>query len=273
MSPARTSARLADHPGIGSSCPAASKRCQHQWPGCRSTPPISGDRVAIKTLLAALNTKLRVTVPAGCDGIARVTEGNTMYLEAVDTGNAWRKYARKAALGDLVLDLVPLEERHRCQMEEFQDRLDAETVYLRHGGYFSAGIRKSTAWLEKQWNKEGSDGFSQGAFLNGRLIGIGSIYGLPGGESAEVAVVVAPEFQGLGRGGERGLGGLLVEDLIRYARHQQLERVMAYFTVRNPRCERLLRKCGFEISTWSYLKQEGSATFDLRRFRKWPKAA
>jgi len=185
----------------------------------------------------------------------------------------WRKYARKAAVGSLELDLVPLEEHHRRQMEEFQDRLDAETVYLRHGAYFSARTRKSTAWLEKQWNKERLDGFSQGAFLNVRLIGIGSIYKLPGGKSAEAAVVVAPEFQGLGRGGERGVGGLLGEDLIRYARHQQLERVMACFAVCNPRCERLLRKCGFEISTWSYLKQEGSATFDLRRFREWPQAA
>lgn len=191
-----------------------------------------------------------------------------MYLDLeVESGNAWRKYARKAAVGDLMLHLVPLEERHKRQMEEFQDRLDAETVYLRYGGYVSATTRKSTAWLEKQWNKEGLDGFSQGAFLNGRLIGIGLIYKLPGGQSAEAALVVAPEFQGLGRGGKKGLGGLLGEDLVRYARDQQLERVMAYLAVRNPVCDRLLRKYGFEISTWSYLKQEGAATLDLRRFQ------
>jgi len=139
-------------------------------------------------------------------------------LEALESGNACRKYARRAALGGLVLDLAPLEERHRCQMEEFQDRLDAETVYLRHGSCFSAGIRKSTAWLERQWNKEGHDVFSQGAILHGFLIGIGSIYKLPGGKSAEVALVVAPEFQGLGRGGAKGVGGVLLEDLVRYAR-------------------------------------------------------
>ena len=108
-------------------------------------------------------------------------------------------------MGSLVVDLVPLEEPHRCQMEEFQDRLDAGTVYLRHGACFSAGIRKSTAWLERQWNKEGHYVFSQGAFLHSSLIGIGSIYKAPGGKSAEVALVVAPEFQGLGRGGAKGV--------------------------------------------------------------------
>jgi hypothetical protein len=45
-------------------------------------------------------------------------------LEALESGNAWREYARKIVLGGLVLDLVPLEERHRRQMEQFQDRLD-----------------------------------------------------------------------------------------------------------------------------------------------------
>ena len=121
-------------------------------------------------------------------------------LEALQPGRAWSKYAREVALSGLALGLVPLEERHRRQMEELQDRLDAETVYLRHGSYFSAETRKSTAWLEKQWNKDEQGAFSQGAFLNGCLIGIGSIYRSPGGKSAEAALVVAPEFQGLGRG-------------------------------------------------------------------------
>ena len=174
-----------------------------------------------------------------------------MHLEALEPAKPWRKYASRAAVGGLLLDLVPLEERHRRQMEAFQDRLDTDTVYLRHGSYFSAETRKSTAWLERQWNKQGRDGFSQGAFLNGRLIGIGSLYELPGGKSAEVALVVVPEFQGLGRGGEKGVGGVLLEDLLRYARNRQLEQVTACLAAHNPRCERLLRKCGFEISVWS----------------------
>lgn len=36
---------------------------------------------------------------------------------------------------------MPLEERHNYDMEQFQDRLDGETVYLRHGGYVSAEKR------------------------------------------------------------------------------------------------------------------------------------
>jgi hypothetical protein len=136
-------------------------------------------------------------------------------LQVLEAGKPWRKYTRRASIGGLVLDLVPLEERHRSKMEEFQDRLDAETVYLRHGSYFSAETRKSTAWLEKQWNRREQDAFSQGAFLNGRLIAIGSLYRLPGGKSGEVALTVVPEYQGLGRGGNKGVGGLLLEDLIR----------------------------------------------------------
>ena len=184
---------------------------------------------------------------------------------ALQPAKAWRQYARKAAAGALQVELVPLEEVHRRQMEHFQDRLDTETVHLRHGSYFPAAIRKSPLWLERQWNKEGQDGFSQGAFLNGRLIGIASIYKLAGTKSAEAAMVVAPEFQGLGRGGKKGVGGLLLEDLIRYARDQQLERITACLAVRNPRCERLLRKYGFEVSSWQYLKQEGTAELDLSR--------
>ena len=200
------------------------------------------------------------------------TNTTTHSSGALESGNAWRKYARRAALGGLVLDLVPLEECHRRQMEEFQDRLDAETVYRRHGSCFSAGIRKSTAWLERQWNKEGCDVFSLGTFLQGFLIRIGSLHKMPGGKSAEVALVVAPEFQGLGGGGAKGVGGLLLEDLIRYARQQQLESVTAHFAVCNSCCERLLRKHGFDISTWSYLKQEGSAILQLRRPHELPKA-
>jgi len=197
-----------------------------------------------------------------------------MRLEALEPAKPWRKYASRAAVGGLLLDLVPLlEKRHRRQMEAFQDRLDTETVYLRHGSYFSAETRKSTAWLERQWNKQGRDGFSQGAFLNGRLIGMGSLHALPAGKSAEIALVVVPEFQGLGRGGEKGVGGVLLEDLLRYARSRQLEQVTAYLAVHNPRCERLLRKCGFEISVWSYWKQEGSATLDLRHAKDFPRAA
>lgn len=177
----------------------------------------------------------------------------------------WDQYARKAALGSLELDLVPLEEHHRLQMEQFQDQLDAETVYLRHGGYLSAAVRKAPQWLERQWNTERQSAFSQGAFLNGRLIGIGSIYKLAGGKSAEAALVIAPEFQGMGRGSKKGVGGLLLEDLIRYARDQQLERVIAYFVVHNPRCEKLLRKYGVKMAPWSHLNQEGSAVLDLSR--------
>ena len=189
-------------------------------------------------------------------------------LDALEPGKAWRKYARRVTISGLALDLVPLEECHRRKMEEFQDRLDAETVYLRHGSYSSAEARKSTAWLESQWNKEGRGGFFQGAFLSGCLIGIGSIYRLPEGKSAEAALVVVPEFQGLGRGGKKGVGGTLLEDLLRYARDQHLEQVTGYLAVRNPRCERLLRKYGLEVSTWSYVKQAGSATLDVRRFQE-----
>ena len=75
-------------------------------------------------------------------------------MHALDTrerGQPWRKYAREAAIGSLELDLVLLEEHHKWQMEQFQDGLDAKTVYLRHGSYLSATIRKSPAWLETQW--------------------------------------------------------------------------------------------------------------------------
>ncbi len=184
------------------------------------------------------------------------------FSEPRDVAKSWRRYARKAAIGALTVELVPLEEGHRLQMERFQDELDAETVYLRHGSYVSAATRKSSAWLARQWNNEGQDGFSQGAFLSGRLIGIGSIYRLPGGRSAEAALAVAPEFQGLGHGCEKGLGGLLLEDLVRYARQEGLEGVTAYFAVRNPRCERLLRKYGIEPPAWRP-GQEPSAVLHL----------
>ena len=67
----------------------------------------------------------------------------------------WRKYARRVALGGLALDLVALEERHLRQMGNLQDRLDAETVYLRHGGYFSARDPQIDCMVRKnQWNKD-----------------------------------------------------------------------------------------------------------------------
>ena len=74
-----------------------------------------------------------------------------MHLEALEPAKPWRKYASRAAVGGLLLDLVPLEERHRRQMETFQDRLDTETVYLRHGSYFSAETRKSIKRSNTCW--------------------------------------------------------------------------------------------------------------------------
>ena len=90
-----------------------------------------------------------------------------------------------------------------------------------------------------------------------------SIFKLPGGTAAEAALVVAPEFQGLGRGGEKGVGGLLLDDLVQYARDQQLQGVTAYLPVHNPRCERLLRKYGVEMSVARLPEQETSAWLDL----------
>jgi GNAT superfamily N-acetyltransferase len=178
---------------------------------------------------------------------------------------AWLRYARQATVGGIPVHLLPLEECHRRQLEDFEDRLDAETTYMRYGAYVSAELRKSYAWLHNNWSAEDQERFSQGAFLNGCLIGIGSIYKLPGGKSAEIALVVAREFQGLGSGGRKGVGGLLLEDLIRYARDQHFERVTARFAAPNPHCDKLLRKYGLDVSRWSYLKQEGSATLDLHR--------
>ena len=131
----------------------------------------------------------------------------TGLAEAIESGKPCRKYDREVAVGGLVLHLVPLEEHHWRQMANFEDRLDADTVYLRYGSCLPAETRKSTVWLERQWNKDGEDGFSEGAFLNGRLIGIGSMYKSPGGKSAEGALTVAPDFQGLGRNGAKGVGG------------------------------------------------------------------
>lgn len=184
--------------------------------------------------------------------------------------SAWRKYARQATVDGQVLDLVPLEESHRRKVEDFQDHLDADTIYLRYGGFVSAELRKSPSWLENQLNVDGKDRFSQGAFLNGCLIGVGSIYVSPAEKSAEGALVVSREYQGLGRGRENGVGGLLLEDLIRYARDQQLEKVTAHLTGRNPRCERLLRKFGIEVDSWSYVNQDGSAVLDLRQSQTLP---
>jgi acetyltransferase len=76
----------------------------------------------------------------------------------------------------------------------------------------------------------------------GEIVGVGRLVKTPGTSQAEVAVLVSDAFQ------QRGIGSILVQRLIEFARDEKLELLTASFLSDNPPIENLFRKQGFTFS-------------------------
>ena len=79
----------------------------------------------------------------------------------------------------------------------------------------------------------------------GEIIGVGRLIKDSGGDQAEVAVLVSDAFQ------NRGIGSLLVQRLIEFARDEKLELLTASFLAENEPIARLFKSQGFAISDGS----------------------
>jgi acetyltransferase len=77
---------------------------------------------------------------------------------------------------------------------------------------------------------------------DGNSIGIGRYEGSEGNESAEVAIVVDPQWRGL------GVGSVLLRHLEPHARSVGIERFMALYQPDNVRVAALLKSIGYEPS-------------------------
>jgi len=79
----------------------------------------------------------------------------------------------------------------------------------------------------------------------GEIIGVGRLIKDSGGDQAEVAVLVSDAFQ------NRGIGSLLVQRLIEFARDEKLGLLTASFLAENEPIARLFKSQGFAISDGS----------------------
>jgi len=118
----------------------------------------------------------------------------------------------------------------------FHAGLSLETVVLR---FFGAHPRLSAAEVERFTHVDGVDRVALVAERGGDLVAVARYDRPPGAEEAEVAFVVADEFQG------RGLGTILLEHLASAARSHGIRRFTADTLSENFRMLHVFRDAGF----------------------------
>jgi RimJ/RimL family protein N-acetyltransferase len=119
-------------------------------------------------------------------------------------------------------------------------RLSADTIYRR---YFGARPHLSPADVERFTRVDGRDRFALVAAREPDLVGVARYEGMPGGRSAEIAVVVDDALQ------HQGLGRLLLGRLVDVARERGLAALVAEVLAGNTAMLRLLDALGLPRRT------------------------
>ncbi len=107
-------------------------------------------------------------------------------------------------VGGLTVHLRPIRPDDGGRLREFHERLSPQSVYRR---FFFMHLRLSVAETERFTHVDYVDRLALVAEHAGRLVAVGRYERLPGTADAEVAFVVADEFQ------HQGIGTTLLERL------------------------------------------------------------
>lgn len=123
-----------------------------------------------------------------------------------------------ASAGELSYRVRPILPGDAERLVEFHSHLSMHSTYLR---FFTFHPRLSPAEVERFTHVDYRDRLALVAESGDRLIGVGRYDRAPGSDEAEVAFVVADEYQ------HHGIGALLLDELARAAREQGIATFVA----------------------------------------------
>ncbi|AHI00261.1 bifunctional GNAT family N-acetyltransferase/acetate--CoA ligase family protein [Kutzneria albida] len=135
--------------------------------------------------------------------------------------------------------LRPITPDDAERLLAFHGRLSERTRYFR---YFGPYPRIPPRDLERFSTVDHVDRVALVALLGEDIVAVGRFDRLDGGDSAEVAFVVADPHQG------RGLGSILLEHLAAAARERGLDRFVAEVLAENGQMVRVFRDAGYQVT-------------------------
>ena len=142
---------------------------------------------------------------------------------------------------------------------EYSKIIGGETDYLTFGASgFSVTVEEERAYLQKTREQKNSVHFI--VWKDGEIVGEGSLSGLPRRMShrAELGLAVKKAYW------NRGIGGMLMEKLIAYAKENGIELLHLEVRSDHERAIRLYRKFGFQrIGTFPAFFKLGNEYFDF----------
>jgi acetyltransferase len=159
------------------------------------------------------------------------------------------KYSGQIVLKDgTILEIRPIRPEDEPEFVRFHETLSDQSVYLRYFSLMSLESRVRHERLTRMCfidydrqmalvaERQSSSGLSEG------IVGVGRLIKYHGKNEAEIAVLVSDEFQ------KRGIGSVLVQRLVEFARDEKLDLLTASFLAENQPIEKLFRSQSFIIS-------------------------
>lgn len=150
-----------------------------------------------------------------------------------------------------VLDLRPIEGTDTARLDALHESLSDRTIYLR---YFGAHPHLSDAELTRLTHVDHIKREAVVALSDDRIIAVGRYDDLDG-VRAEIAFVVSDEWQG------RGIGRILLEEIMASAQSVGLRELVAETLPNNPRMAAVFEHCGVP---WERHIEDGVAHYTLR---------
>jgi RimJ/RimL family protein N-acetyltransferase len=152
------------------------------------------------------------------------------------TGSRTERESAVTLLDGSVVQIRPIRPDDAPSLIAFHDGLSEDTVRLR---FFAAHPHLQSAEVERFTRVDNHDRVALVGLIDGALVAVGRYERLPETTSAEVAFVVADEYQG------RGLGTVLLERLAAAARSCGLDCFVADVLPENHRMLEVFRNAGF----------------------------
>ena len=142
--------------------------------------------------------------------------------------------------GELRYRVRPIRPEDAERLVAFHRQLSPHSVYLR---FFSFHPELSEAEVVRFTTVDYEDRLALVAFDGDRLIGVGRFDRRPGEPEAEVAFVVADEYQ------HHGIGSLLLDELARAARQRGIETFRADTLAENRTMLDVFHHAGFPVTS------------------------
>jgi GNAT superfamily N-acetyltransferase len=143
-------------------------------------------------------------------------------------------------MGGLSVHLRPIRPDDAGRLTEFHQRLSSQSVYRR---FFFMHLKLSVAETERFTHVDYVDRLALVAEHGGRLVAVGRYERLPGTADAEVAFVVADEFQ------HQGIGTMLLEHLAHAALKNGIAAFVAQTLSENHDMLDVFMNSGFHVTS------------------------